>query len=341
MKTTLKPKNNLQAPPKKPDPSEQLAFVEHVHELRRRLVWVVATLLGASALGFYVKDALVGFVMSPLQGEKLIYLTPGGGFSFIFTLCLYFGAFFAVPVAVYHIYRFLQPLMHGASKKLLAGVIVLSISLALCGAVFGYVVAIPAAITFLTGFAGDAVTASLTAESYLAFVMAYMLGLAVLFQLPLLLFVADHIRRFPPGALLSTQRFVIVGAVVAAAIITPTPDVVNQMVIAGPIIGMYQLGVVAIWMRRRREVSAPVPEVPEELVANVREETPAPAAVPRRVAPPVAVPARTAPPTSRPRTIDGFVRSTPLGARPGQQVVAASRPMRSLDGFIVVPKTSP
>lgn len=243
-KTTQNSRSNKPANP-------ELTFLEHIFELRNRLFWIVAVLIITSSIGFHFKDFLVDFIVAPLHGEKLIYLTPGGGFSFIFTVCLYFGALLTIPVIIYHLYRFLQPVLAKTSRRFIVGIVLLSALLAAAGAVFGYMVAIPAAISFLTTFAGDAVAPSLTAESYLGFVVMYLLGLAALFQLPLLLFIFDHVRPFPPGALLSSQRFVIVGSVVAAALITPTPDVVNQMIVAGPIIVVYQLGAIAVYIRRK------------------------------------------------------------------------------------------
>lgn len=202
-----------------------------------------------------------------------MYLTPGGGFSFIFTVCLYFGALLTIPVVIYHIYRFLQPVLGKTSRRLVAGIIFTSILLAASGVLFGYFVAVPAAIEFLSTFAGEAVTPNLTAESYLNFVVAYMVGLAALFQLPLLLYIFDYVKPFPPGSLWASQRFVIVGSFIAAAIITPTPDVVNQLIIAVPIIVMYQLGVAAVAMRHkaalRRTKTRPgsaMVDVPAELV---------------------------------------------------------------------------
>ncbi len=187
--------------------------------------------------------------MAPLHGQKLVYLTPGGGFSFIFTLCIYFGVLFTIPVIIYQVYRFVQPLLKSASRRLLIAFMFISVLLASGGAAFGYFVTIPAALDFLATFAGDAVTPSLTAESYLNFVVAYVLGLALLFQLPLLLFIFDHVKPFPPGSLLSTQRFVIIGATIVAAIITPTPDAFNMAIVAVPIIAIYQVGVIAVFVR--------------------------------------------------------------------------------------------
>lgn len=323
----------------------QQTFLEHLYELRSRLFWITISLVVTSAIGFQYKDALVSFVMAPLHGEKLVYLTPGGGFSFIFTVCLYFGALLTIPVIVYHIYRFLQPVLGKTSKRLVSALLFLSAGLALGGAAFGYYVAVPAAIKFLTTFAGDAVTPNLTAESYLGFIVAYMLGLAALFQLPLLLYMFDHVRPFPPGALLSSQRFVIVGAVIAAALITPTPDIVNQMIVALPIIVIYQLGAVAVYVRRKvgrrkskqQPNARPVDEPQEDLTRLLELEEP------RRLA--QAPKQQLLQTKTQAKTLSGVVGSSPAvkkpSSSPASRVVATrtssmnhqSSVRRSMDGF--------
>ena len=247
-------KQKLQQTPTKRKSSHdtiELTFLEHIYELRSRLFWVVATIILASAVGFQFKDQLIAVVMDPLHGQKLVYLTPGGGFGFIFTVAIYFGVLIAIPVIVYHIYGFLRPLLKSASRKLVITFMLLSCLLAAGGAAFGYFITVPAALDFLETFAGDAVIPNLTAESYLNFVVTYILGLALLFQLPLLLFLFDHVKQFPPGSLLSSQRYVIIGATIISAIITPTPDAINMALVAVPIVVIYQLGVIAVAVRHR------------------------------------------------------------------------------------------
>lgn len=248
-------------------PVEQ-TFIEHIRELRSRLFWVVTSLLIASSIGFMFKDVLVAFILAPLHGEKLVYLTIGGGFSFIFTVCLYFGAVVSIPVTIYHLYRFLQPVLGSTSRRLIVNLMLSSAGLAIAGAAFGYFIAIQASISFLMNFAEGAITSSVTAESYMNFVIAYTAGLALVFQLPLLLFIFDHIRPFKPGALLSSQRFVITGAVIAAALITPTPDVVNQMIIAIPIIAIYQVGVLIVYFRHRAQRRVDTPKAKQHVAAT-------------------------------------------------------------------------
>lgn len=327
------PRNQTTATPSQSNDrpaQEQLTFLEHIYELRTRLFWVFASVVAASSVGFYFKDLLIAFIKAPLDGEKLVYLTPGGGFSFIFTVCLYFGVLLTIPVIMYQLYRFLQPVFGRASRKLIAAIIILSSVLATAGAVFGYFVAIPAAIEFLTTFAGDAVAPSLTAESYLGFVVAYMLGLAVLFQLPLLLYIIDYVRPFPPGGLLSSQRYVLAGAIIAAAIITPTPDVINQAIVAGPIILVYQLGAIAVFLRHKslqRAARRNLSRVPQQsAVEDTRLEEFAAEASQRRTASPRAVAPIVAPSTTSRET-----KSVSTVVKPA----AAGRPAsgRSIDGF--------
>lgn len=348
---------------------QELTFLEHIRELRARVFWVIASLLIASSIAFVFKDTLVHFILAPLHGEKLVYLTIGGGFSFIFTVCLYFGLVMSVPVIVYHLYQFLQPVLGKTSRRLIVTLILSSAGLALTGAAFGYFVAIQASINFLMGFAEGAITSSVTADSYMNFIVAYTAGLAIVFQLPLLLFMFDHIRPFPPGALLNSQRFVITGAVIVAALITPTPDVVNQMIIAVPIVAIYELGAALVYVRRkmrqRKKVSvvAPVKKEQEgertvvlvpEIIASATS-SPIPAVVPPNRAvhnpqskKPVSIQKSTVP-QKIPRSVDGFARkSSPHVIVPQRQGVSTSttqHPTRlgvpagrrvSIDGFSLV-----
>ncbi len=345
----IKTKRQQQKQPKKQNKTTptELTFLEHVYELRRRLFLVVLVLVIASAAGFQIKDQLIAAVMAPLHGQKLIYLTPGGGFSFIFTLSLYFGALLTIPFVIYHLYRFLQPIMKQVSRRFVATFILLSCILAASGALFGYFVTIPAALNFLSTFAGDAVIPSLTAESYLSFVVAYVLGLAVLFQLPLLIFLLDHIRPFPPGSLSSTQRFVIIGATVVAAIITPTPDAINMAIVAVPIIVIYEIGALAVFIRHRVDRKNPVSAktlVPA--VAAVRsEQEPLTSIVEELEQAVVPSTEKPIPPQPQPfRTMDGIImtRRAPASVTvPSRSQVLrlsasrppSTRPLRSIDGF--------
>lgn len=310
-------------------------FMDHVHELRSRLLWVVGTLIAASIVAYQFHDLLINIVTTPLHGNKLIYLSPGGGLAFVFTVCLYFGALFTIPVAIYHLYKFLQPVLKEQSRRLVFGIVTVSILLSVLGIVFGYLLVIPGAIHFLGEFSGGAVVPTLTTDAYLNFVVLHLFGMALLFQLPLLLFIADHVRPLPPGGLLRLQRWVIAGSVIAAAIISPTPDPINLGLVALPIIGIYELGVVIVWLRRR-SYHAKKTQVVEQAVARESGHV-SPADVPVTQTPPTAIKMR----PSTTRSVDGFAPRKRIGSevtvRPERRKVnaAINNPQNvSLDGIL-------
>lgn len=355
--STKKPNKSAEEPALK-------SFADHLGELRTRLAWVAVVLIVASALAYNVREQLVSIVLSPIGDQQLVYLTPAGGFAFIFQVTLYAGMLVTAPVAIYHLYKFVAPALPGHVRQRSIGVVMASTLLLVSGVAFGYFVAIPAALQFLTTFAGGFVQPNLTADSYLSFVVAYLLGLGLLFQLPLLLVFWNWVQPFQPGGLLGTQRFVLVGAFIAAAMITPTPDVVNQCLIAVPIVIIYQLGVIAVFIMNRNQKKQRVrsrPAVPMRTIENIdtplwSESTiPQPRSVVRTVSPVShkAPQQPSAKPSGQGMSIDGFrpVRRSNLEVPSRRRTVhPATRPMptqravprlsrsqTSLDGFAFRP----
>jgi sec-independent protein translocase protein TatC len=168
---------------------------------------------------------------------------------------MYAGAVVTAPVLVYQLYKFVQPALPTRATHYSIRVVVAATLLMIGGVAFGYFVAVPAALQFLTAFAGAYIQASLTADSYLNFIVAYVVGLGILFQLPLLLVFWNWISPMSGKKLLSSERFLILFAFIAAAMITPTPDPANQAMIAVPIILIYQIGVVAVLLMNRKKLA--------------------------------------------------------------------------------------
>lgn len=235
--------------------ANEQTFLEHLKELRGRLFWVVGFGLLASAAAYPFQQQILGALLAPLGNQHLYYLSPAGGFSFILKVCTYVGVAAAIPVAFYHLYKYLEPLMSGA-KKSLARYVGLSLVLAVAGVGFAYLVSLPAALHFLSTIGQGQVEAMLTADAYLSFVMSYLLGAALLFQLPLILLIINTIKPLTPRRLMGAQRYVVVAAFIIAAVISPTPDIINQAILAVPIVAMYQLGVVLVWLQSRKQLQS-------------------------------------------------------------------------------------
>lgn len=255
-------------------------------------------------------SAVLKVIMAPLHGEKLIYLTPGGGFAFIFSATLYVTLLGLLPFLLYQIYAFLRPAIPSHVQISSVKVAFVALFLMSSGVAFGYFVAIPRGLEFLTTFASDYVMPALTAESYLNFMFGYALGIGLLFELPLILMLWHLISPLTIKKLISSERYIIVVAFVLAAIISPTPDAINQTMIAVPIIVVYQFGVIGVWLsiRKKRKLArkavvmsktppTPPPSSPPQIPPSVLESMPA---IPQLVSPA---------PTKRPLTtmsMDGF-----------------------------------
>lgn len=218
----------------------------HLRELQWRLMIVAAFFLIGASLAYTYQAFIVPALMAPLHGEQLFYLNPAGGFTFIFQVSIYAGMALAFPILLQQIYGFLKPVLPEKAQRKSAILIICSFLLLAAGIAFGYFVAVPNALAFLYGFADQYVDAALTADSYLNFVIAYTIGIGIVFQLPLVLLLIHTIKPLTPGGLMKSEKWVVLISFIIAAILTPTPDPVNQALIAGPVIVVYQLGVIAV-----------------------------------------------------------------------------------------------
>ncbi len=244
--------------------SNQATFAEHVQELRNRLFWTVLFLILGAVIGYFFHNTLILWLQKPLN-ESLYYTTPGGAFSFIIKVCTVFGFVLALPVLIYQVFAFFGPLIKLKTKRSFVLYVVCSFLLAAGGLLFAYTISLPAALHFLVTFGTDSNIKSLiTANEYFNFVLTYMAGFAALFQVPLIVLLIDKIKPIPPSKLLGTIRYVVLFSFIVAAVITPTPDPINQALMAGPIILLYLMSVGVVALRaamRRKKASRKQPSV--------------------------------------------------------------------------------
>ena len=123
--------------------------------------------------------------------------------------------------------------------------------LALCGVMFAYFVILPASLNFLEQFASDSIQSLITTDEYLSFVLLYICGLAAIFQLPLIMTLFGKVSNVSASKLLKASGYVVLASFIFGAIITPTPDPINQALIAGPTILLYFVGVFCVYLVNR------------------------------------------------------------------------------------------
>lgn len=240
--------------------TQELSFLEHLYELRRRLYFVAASVLFWGISAYLVQQHIVNVLLRPAHGQSFIYTSPGGGIDFLFRICIYTGIICSLPLIVYHLLRFIEPVIgHASHRFVLVGSSVSGI-LAAAGVVFGYYLGLPAALHFLFHqFTTAQIRPLVTIQSYLGFVIVYMVGSALLFQLPLLLLFINRIKPLKPQKLLHYERWVILVAFLLAGLMNPTPNLFSQLLVAGPFIVMYQIGIVLIALvNRQAKRAAPV-----------------------------------------------------------------------------------
>ncbi len=228
-------------------------LAEHLQELKRRLIYVAVSIALGSALAYSVEPHLIAVLLRPSHGEHFVYTSPMGGVNFIFTVCIYVGIAISIPVIVYNLLQFLLPLMRSTTSRFIYACSIASGLVALCGILFGYYAGLPAALNFLLHqFHSNQVSALISIQSYFSFVTAYMVGAAIMFQLPLILIIINRITPLKPSQMFKAERAVILFAFIAAFIMNPTPNVIDQLLVIIPIVIMYQMGIGMVWLINRR-----------------------------------------------------------------------------------------
>lgn len=233
-------------------PTNRMTFGEHLKEMQVRFFTVLVIFLVSGLLTLPFFDTIVNIIIKPLgDTQKLVYLTPGGAFNFMIQSCLLVGAVFTLPAIIYNLYRFIMPAMKMNYWLTALRYTISSFFLAIVGILFSYYILLPAAIHFLTSFNLYHIDPMLTVDSYFSFVMTYIGVSALLFQIPLVILIINGVTPLKPSKLMSHQGKIILGSFIAAAIISPTPDALNQTILASPMVIMYQVGIILVWLKNR------------------------------------------------------------------------------------------
>jgi sec-independent protein translocase protein TatC len=238
----------------KPVQNEQgeMTLLEHLDELRKRLTVTVIALLVGTLVSLAVTTPALDLLVSQATkaGIDLQALTPTESTVVFFKVALVLGAVIAMPVILYEVFQYLKPgLMPGERRYLIIGIPFASLSFA-AGAAFAAFVALPNALNFLGGFLADMFPPNYSAERYIGFVSNVMLWTGLIFETPLVMFILARLGIITPEGFSKARRFVIIGAAVAAAVITPTPDILNMMIIMGPFILLYEVGILLARLAR-------------------------------------------------------------------------------------------
>ena len=253
----------------KPDLDDSKApLIEHLIELRKRLLWSVAALTVAFLVSIFFADEIFGILVQPLTdafpaGEgKLIYTKLYEAFFVEIKVAMFAAFFLAFPIISNQLWAFVAPGLYANEKKAFLPFLVATPLLFIAGASLAYFIVMPTAFKFFLGFEGP--VGGLQQEAlpargeYLSLVMQFILAFGVCFQLPVLLLLLNRAGIVSRQQLKGMRRYMIVGAFALAAILTP-PDVVSQLMLGIPLILLYEGSLVIMWFTDRRKKQDIVP----------------------------------------------------------------------------------
>ena len=237
---------------------DRMTFLEHLDELRVRLMHCLAALVVGTIICWLIHEQIFHFLTQPLRNAypavKFITTGPTEAFMMYMKMSFFVGIFLVAPYILYQVWAFIAPGLYSHEKKYAVPFILMGSVFFMIGGAFGHYVLFPTTFKFLYEFAGSDMQFLPKVDEYFEFYSWFLLGLGLVFQLPVIIFVLARIGLVTPGFLIRQTKFAVLAAFIIAAIITPSADVVNQTLLAIPIIGLYLLGVLVAWMfgRERR-----------------------------------------------------------------------------------------
>ena len=242
----------------------EMPFLDHLEELRWRIIWSLGALVAGVAVGFgllfeFQKPVLLwlqGPILPYLHGRHVMNTHPAGGMSILMSAAFILGLIMALPVIVYQVWAFLSPALHRKEKRVVVPVIVGAVGLFVCGAALAWYLVVPLTLRVLTGIGGDAMDQMISASEYFGFVTSLVLSVGAAFELPIVILLLTSFGLVTPQFLVRYRRHAVVVAFAAAAIIVPGDIGVTVVVLSVLIYLLYELsiGLSFLVSRKRRRV---------------------------------------------------------------------------------------
>ena len=238
-----------------------MTFLEHLDELRVRLIHAMVALAVGFAVCWYFHERLFWFLTQPLRRAypevEFIFTSPTEALMLHMKMSFFVGIFVAAPYLLYQVWAFVSPGLYPHEKAYAVPFIAAGSFFFMGGAAFGHFYLFPLTFKFMVSFGGPGMKFLPRVGEYYSFYSWFLLGLGAVFQLPVVIFIVARIGLVTPGWLLKQFRYAILVSFIVAAIITPTPDVVTQSMLALPMLGLYLLGVLVAWLFGRPRRIAP------------------------------------------------------------------------------------
>lgn len=223
------------------NPGGDMPLVDHLQELRSRIIKAVIAIGIGFTISYFYAEQLINFITAP--AGKLYYMSPAEGFFSYLKVSFVIGTLGALPIILYQIWAFLVPALTVNERSALFILVPSSVILFFAGLSFSYFFVLPAALKFFIGFTTENLQPMLSLGQYLSFIISFLLPFGVIFELPLFLVVLAKVGIISSAFLKSKRKMVVVLSFVVGAVISPTPDVFSQTMIAIPLLILYEASI--------------------------------------------------------------------------------------------------
>src|SRR5437879_2370203 len=260
------PESNSQITTPAEEPAGAMTFFEHLSELRKRIIYSLYAIGIGAFIGVYVSKYIINWIIRPIikaltqahLDPTLVYTHPAGYLNTYITLGVYIGIVLASPVVLYQLWLFVAPALYKHERSAITGFLFSTVFLFLAGIAFGYFISLPYVLRFLISFQGPVVPL-INIDEYFDLILMVLLGLGLVFELPVLIFFLSLFGIVTPKFLMRNFRYAVLVIAILAAILTPTPDATTMLVFMAVLVGLYFVGVGVSWAvvrRRDRRLAA-------------------------------------------------------------------------------------
>ncbi len=235
----------------------RMGFFEHLDELRQRLTKAILSLVVGTVIGAFIADRVLRLLQEPycliptVDDCELVILDPTGNIIIYFKVALMVGGILAIPLMTYQLLMFILPGLTRKERRYVLLSIPATTALFFIGVVFSWRILMPPALGFLNTFQAEIFKPEWTADGYISFVTSLLFWMGVAFQTPLVFFLISLLGLVSAETLVRQWRVAIVGASIAAALITPTIDPVNMFLVMAPLLALYCLSIVLVFFGRK------------------------------------------------------------------------------------------
>jgi sec-independent protein translocase protein TatC len=239
----------------------KMSFLEHLDELRKRIVNSAIAIGVCVVLGFAFVSQIVDFILAPTRralppGVKMIYTEPGEAFSLYIQISLIMGVVFAAPIIMYQVWMFIAPGLYSNEKRLAIPFVLFTTIGFVAGAAFNHYIAFPFMMAFFASFNTPDLAFMPKLDDVFGLYTKMLLGMGVVFQMPTVVFFLAKMKMITARFLISNFKYAFLIIFVVAAVITPTGDMMTQTIFAAPMVALYFLSIAIAWVVGPKRVRA-------------------------------------------------------------------------------------